>query len=195
MAMFKKNKKRGNKNVASGAMADIAFLLLIYFLVSTTMKTDQGLSLKLPPEKDSKSATVSIPERNIFKVVANLENKILVENKPFVDENTLKQDLNKFILNYHADPTLSDNPEKAIVSLKMDRGSDYKTFIYLLDIIQGVYYDIYADRAGLTKEEFMGLDQNKPVERNTYLKARDGIPMNISIAEPTNSENNDTQIL
>ncbi len=178
-------KKRSPKRTAkinSGSMADIAFLLLIFFLVTTTILNQQGLHLKLPPDEKS---TVPINERNLFKILVNSENKIMVEENDFVSNEKLQSELKTFILNYGKDPLSSDNPEKAIVSLKVDRGTDYEIFISLLDALQGTYYEIYGERIGITSDEYRALDLNIPEEKSKYIASREGIPMNISIAEPT----------
>ncbi|MEQ9415818.1 MAG: biopolymer transporter ExbD, partial [Cyclobacteriaceae bacterium] len=85
------------------------------------------------------------------------------------------------------DPASSDSPEKAIVSFKTDRGTTHKRFVEILDIMQAAYYDIYADQAGVTNEEFRKIasDLNDPENKRLYDKGREGIPMAISIAEPT----------
>jgi len=90
-------------------------------------------------------------------------------------------------LNNGQNPASSDNPEKAIVSFKTDRGTSHKRFIQLLDIIQGAYYDIYADQAGVTNAEFReaASDLTVPKNKEIYEKGRAGIPLNISIADPT----------
>ena len=67
----------------SGSMADIAFLLLIFFLVSTTIKNDQGLTIKLPPKPEDQIELAS-NSRNIFKILVNSNNEVMAqgERKP-----------------------------------------------------------------------------------------------------------------
>ena len=68
-------KKRSNPEINSSSMADIAFLLLIFFLVTTTIANDKGLSMLLPPKPDEENKPeINIHERNIFKVLINLHN-------------------------------------------------------------------------------------------------------------------------
>jgi len=164
-------------------MADIAFLLLIFFLVTTTIQSNKGLSVTLPPHIDE-PPKAKFNERNLFKVQINSNNKVLVEDEPFLGFDELHQDLKVFILNNGEDVNLSDTPEKAIVSLQMNRGTHYKRFIELMDALQGVYYEIYGDRVGLTAEQFRNLDLQIADQKTKYELAREGIPMNISIAEP-----------
>lgn len=176
-------------------MADIAFLLLTFFLVTTTIANDRGLSIQLPPPPEAQPPEdIKVQERNMFKIQVNSSDALLVEGEPMSDITGLKEMIKKFILNNGVDPESSDNPEKAIVSYKTDRGTSHKRFIEILDIIQGAYYDIYAERAGVTNTKWRELSSDLSVPENQVLydKGRgrrpDGtieIPMQLSIAEPT----------
>lgn len=176
-------------------MADIAFLLLIFFLVTTTIANDKGLYLLLPPDPDQlEDLDIKIPERNLFKIQLNSADRLLVENEPLTDVSKLKDMIKEFVLNNGRDPESSDNPQKAIVSLKTDRGTTQKKFIEVLDQIKGAYHDIYADRAGVSNEKWrvIATEHSDPEDQRLYEMGRgvlpDGkpeIPMNISIAEPT----------
>ena len=175
--------RRKRTEINSSSMADIAFLLLIFFLVTTTIQTNQGLSVTLPPHSD-KPPVAPIHERNLYKIHINSSDKVLVEGQKFEGFEKLHSDVKKFILNNGADPTSSDNPEKAVISLKMNRGTHYKRFIEMMDALQGVYYEIYGERIGLSTEDFRSLDLQLADHKVKYDQARYGIPMNISIAEP-----------
>ena len=136
-------------------MADIAFLLLTFFLVTTTIANDRGLSIQLPPPPEAlPPENVKIPERNMFKIQVNSSDALLVEGEPMSDVSGLKELIKKFIMNNGVDPASSDLPSKAIVSYKTDRGTTHRRFIEILDIIQGAYYDIYAERAGVTNAKW-----------------------------------------
>ncbi len=201
--------KRKFPEVNSSSMADIAFLLLIFFLVTTTIATDKGLTLQLPPKQDPNQPPPDITKnaRNIFKILVNSQDRVLVEDEPLDDVALLKDKVKDFVLNFgkpkeeditlynslppslrakaKRSPDLSDSPREAVVSFKTDRGTSYDLFIKILDQLQGAYYEIYAERAGITPEEFRNLDRTKPDQKRLYQKAREGIPMNISIAEPS----------
>ncbi|MGK7391122.1 MAG: ExbD/TolR family protein [Candidatus Cyclobacteriaceae bacterium M2_1C_046] len=177
--------RRANPTINSGSMADIAFLLLIFFLVTTTIIQDKGLTVKLPPVP--KELTVQeIHERNIFKVIINSNDKIMVQGDVRKSTEGLRDEVKEFILNHNLNPKLSENPEKAIVSLKTNRGTSYKSFISVLDELQAAYYEIYGGRVNMSANEFRKLDLADLSQKKVYLKARAGIPMNISIAEPDN---------
>jgi len=179
---------RNTPEIPNASMADIAFLLLTFFLVTTTMPNDKGLSMQLPPPPEAQPPEdVKIQERNMFKIQVNSSDALLVEGDPMSDVSGLKEMIKKFILNNGVDPKSSDSPDKAIVSFKTDRGTTHKRFVEILDIIQASYYDIYAEKAGVTNEEFRKIasDLNNPENKRLYDKGREGIPMGISIAEPT----------
>ena len=121
--------KRSAPEVNAGSMADIAFLLLIFFLVTTTIETDSGLNRKLPPMEDVVDPPI-IKERNIFTVVVNKNNDLLVEEKP-LEISELREAAVAFLdngggkgedaCNYcqgARDTDSSDNPDKAVISLK-----------------------------------------------------------------------------
>ena len=186
---------RSTPEIPNASMADIAFLLLTFFLVTTTIANDRGLSLILPPPPEAQPPEdVKIKEHNMFKIQINSSDNLLVEGEPMRDVSGLKDQIKKFVLNYGKDPTSSDSPQKAVVSYKTDRGTSHKRFIEILDIIQAAYYDIYAERAGVSNERWRELsgDLSDPENARLYDMGRgknaDGtleIPMAISIAEPT----------
>ena len=189
---------RATPDIPNASMADIAFLLLVFFLVTTTVANDKGLILYLPPPPEAQEEIdVQIQERNLFKIQINSFDNLLVEGNPWTDsDRELTDDIKKFILNYGNDPLSSDNPEKAIASFKTDRGTSHKKFIEILDAIQAAYHEIYAERAGVSVEEWREIasepgkspDTRKKYDRGRGLKA-DGktveIPTNLSIADPS----------
>lgn len=195
--------------VNSSSMADIAFLLLVFFLVTTTIATDKGLTLTLPPKADPNQPPPDITknQRNIFKILVNSSDRILVEDEPMTNIDGLRDQVKEFVLNFGApdeeaqtlyntlpsslkalsmkSESSSDNPKEAVISFKADRGTSYDIYIAILDELQAAYYEIYGERVGITADEFRALDRKKPDEMEKYSQARDGFPMNISIAEPT----------
>ncbi len=189
---------RGKNEINAGSMADIAFLLLIFFLVTTTFPNDRGILFTLPPKADPNRPPPDVTknERNIFKILVNSADLLLVENEPLADVSLIKDMVKEFVLNNGRNPTLSDSPEEAVVSFKTNRGSSYKIFIDILDQLDGAYNEMYGERVGMTGTEFRALRNtpNKtPEQRRRYNKARgkdgpDGkvtFPKNISIAEPS----------
>lgn len=177
---------RENVEINSSSMADIAFLLLIFFLMTTTIAVDKGLALRLPPDREENQPIARINERNLFKIQINSQDRIMVENEQVSSIDGLRDQIKQFIMNPAADNDLAVSPQEAVVSIKTDRGTKYATYINILDEVQAAYYEIYANRVRLTSEQFRQLDQRDPQQRRKFEKAREGIPMNISFAEPTN---------
>lgn len=145
--------KRAAPEVNAGSMADIAFLLLIFFLVTTTIETDSGLNRKLPPMEDQVDPPI-IREKNIFTVVVNKNNQLLVEEK-LTDVAELRQLAIDFLDNGGGvgeescdycqgarDESSSDNPDKAIISLKNDRETSYKVYIAVQNELVAAYNDL-----------------------------------------------------
>ena len=189
-----KRKDRGSQEVNAGSMADIAFLLLIFFLVTTQIASDKGLLIQLPPKPDPNEPPPDIKfnQRNIFKILINSTDKLLVEDEPLRDVGKIKDMVKKFVLNNGRDKDLSDSPKDAIVSLKTDRGTSYERFIEVYDLVESAYMEMYGSRVGLTAEQFRELDKKDPRQKAMYDKARGkqpngsiDFPKQISIAEPT----------
>ena len=164
--------KRSAPEVNAGSLADIAFLLLIFFLVTTTIETDSGLNRKLPPIEEIEDPPI-IKEKNIFTVVVNKNNQLLVEEE-LVDISDLRALATEFLDNGGGegedacefcqgarDPKSSDNPEKAIISLKNDRETSYKVYIAVQNELVAAY-NVLRDR------EFMRLFPN---ESMTFVEA------------------------
>ena len=85
-------------------MADIAFLLLIFFLVTTQIATNKGLTMVLPPKVEEQD-DVKIPERNILKIQLNSADKILVEEEIITDVSVIRDMVYDFVLNFGAPGT------------------------------------------------------------------------------------------
>ena len=160
--------RRKAPEVNAGSMADIAFLLLIFFLVTTTIETDSGLNRKLPPMEDVVDPPI-IKERNIFTVVVNKFNQLLVEEKP-LELTELRNEAVKFLDNGGGkgeeacsyclgdrNPDSSDNPEKAVISLKNDRETDYKVYIAVQNELVAAY-NVLRIREFLRLNPNLGLD-------------------------------------
>ncbi|MGM5468915.1 ExbD/TolR family protein [Flavobacteriaceae bacterium LMO-SS05] len=150
--------KRAAPEVNAGSMADIAFLLLIFFLVTTTIETDTGLNRKLPP-MDENDEDVIIKQKNIFTVLINGKDQMLVE-----DELMELKDLRKAAVEFldngggtgddacsyckgKRSPSSSDNPDKAIISLKNERETTYSTYISVQNELVAAYNQLRDRRA------------------------------------------------
>ena len=176
-------KTRTIQEINTGSMADIAFLLLIFFLVSTTILQEKGLSLKLSPPPEDQTVA-EIHDRNLFKIQINSNNQYLIEDAVRGDLKGLREEVKAFILNKSNDPNLSISPLKATISIKVNRGTHYKYFIEALDEVKEAYYEIYAERVGMSSHDYRQLDLSKATHKLLYEKGKEGVPMNISIAQP-----------
>ncbi len=140
-------------SINSGSMADIAFLLLIFFLISTTIETDQGISRKLPPLIDD-PATADIKEKNLFKVELNQLNQLLVEDH-LIKISDLKKAAIAFLDNGGGSGDLycdyckgernlksSDHPDKAVISLSKSRKTNYAFYIAVQNELVAAYSDL-----------------------------------------------------
>ena len=164
--------RRSSPEVNAGSMADIAFLLLIFFLVTTTIETDSGISRKLPPMEESEEDVV-IKQKNIFTVLLNGKDQLLVEDELMELENLREAAIN-FLDNGggsgedacdyckgERDKKSSDNPDKAIISLKNDRETEYKVYIAVQNELVAAY-NVLRDR------EFARLNPNMGI---SYVEA------------------------
>ncbi len=176
-----KTRDRMNNEINAGSMADIAFLLLIFFLVTTTIAEDKGILVKLPPWSDEEPDITKLKERNVFSVLVNAQNQLLVREQP-TRIGELRERAKEFISNPANRPDLAEGPKNAIISLKNDRGTDYDTYLAVYNELKGAYDDLWNElsqrRYGQPYSEEMPFAQRKAI--------RDEIPMVLSEAEPTN---------
>ncbi|TDQ32335.1 ExbD/TolR family protein [Zeaxanthinibacter enoshimensis] len=193
--------------VNAGSMADIAFLLLIFFLVTTTIETDSGLDRMLPPIEPPEDNVV-IKQKNIFTVNINKNGQLLVEEE-LTDLRDLRSKAMAFLDNGGApsgspeycsyckgkrDPDSSDNPSKAIISLKNDRETKYATYITVQNELVGAYNELRNREAqrlfgrDFTDMEAEYLNPETPDEVREELKdkvqrVQDLFPQKLSEAE------------
>lgn len=183
-----KKKSRAVPEVNASSMADIAFLLLIFFLVTTTIASDKGLSILLPPKNDIQQ-DIKMKERNIFKVFVNSNNQLLVEEQ-LMSVDQVKEAAKKFINNNGRDPKSSESPQVAVISLKTDRGTKYEMYISVMDELKRAYNELRAAYMGVTVSEYLEIE-NDPKKHNTkFEEAKKAIPYQLSEAEPTNAGGN-----
>ncbi|MFD1062864.1 ExbD/TolR family protein [Winogradskyella litorisediminis] len=206
--------KRAAPEVNAGSMADIAFLLLIFFLVTTTIEKDKGILRSLPPIDDSQTEPPIIKERNLFTVLVNRDDRLLVEEEE-MDIKDLRQAAIDFLDNgggtnaagercdyckgkrlnteQHGDRASSDHPDKAIITLKHDRETSYGRYIEVQNELVAAYNELREREAQrLYNRSFASMLEEK--EKNQFSKdeklneqitrIKDMFPMKLSEAEP-----------
>lgn len=135
----------------AGSMADIAFLLLIFFLVTATIPNDKGIVRKLPNKCEKPPCIDEFHERNVLRIALNKNGELMVNND-LSKMNELKEMLIEFIDNNgdnsceycHGNgfSDASDNPQKAVISLSSDRESSYKDFIAIQVELTAAYHEL-----------------------------------------------------
>ncbi|MDT0558866.1 biopolymer transporter ExbD [Ichthyenterobacterium sp. W332] len=152
-----KTSRRIDSAVNAGSMADIAFLLLIFFLVTTTISADKGILRQLPPDCPPNTiCNAEIHERNVLNIFINKNDELMVEDE-LISITDLQAVIASFIDN-NGDGTCnycqglsksdsSDNPKKAVVSLQHAEQTTYGTFIEVQDEITKAYYQLREDYA------------------------------------------------
>tara|TARA_R110000868_G_scaffold411739_1_gene708399 strand:+ start:14640 stop:15182 length:543 start_codon:yes stop_codon:yes gene_type:complete len=180
--MLLKKREREGAEINGSSMADIAFLLLIFFLVTTTINVDTGIGMVLPPPLDPEVEPPPIRERNLMNVLVNAQGLILMDEQP-VSINEVKDKLIEFIDNPTNNDQLSISPEAAIVSLKTQRETPYNIYIDMLDEVMSAYKELRdaASRANYGVE-YSQLKESSPQQE----QIKDMYPKKISIAEPDN---------
>ena len=197
--------KRKLPEINASQMADISFLLLIFWLCSTTMSTDQGLSRRLPPPlpPNMEKPDVEVNERNIFIVLINSQNQLLVQGEP-MDVRQLREEAKAFILNTENDihkPELFEvtadvldkngNVERTlktittknhVISLQNDRGTTYDKYIEVQNELVAAYNEV---RDEYSRKEFGGLTFNELTSEQQEA-VQTLFPQKISEAEPKN---------
>lgn len=196
--------RRNAPEINAGSMADIAFLLLIFFLVTTTMDVDTGLTRKLPPPIDEPIEDIpEVKERNVFQVLVNANDELLVEGEPML-VSKLREETKRFIV---GDPTFTDPemPEgkltqvpilgemmvsKQIISLQNDRGTSYEMYIKVQNELVGAYNEVRNEYAQQKFGKPMnGLEKAAETSKKAELQidaVKDVYPQRISEAEPKN---------
>ena len=151
--------ERNTPEVNAGSMADIAFLLLIYFLVTTTMDKDIGIYKRLP-EKQITPPEITLNKKNVLEININANDEILIEGDQIMKIENLKQVVVDFIdngagtnnkgdkctwCNGKKDVTSSDHPEKAMISFQSKRNASYTTYISVQNEILSAYTQLRND--------------------------------------------------
>ena len=184
--------KKKTPGLNTSSTADIAFLLLCYFLMTTTMGTQTGLSRRLPPMPDpnAKVEDQKVNRRNIIIVKINSADKLLAGNDP-MDVSLLKDKIKEFLTNPADRPDLPEKEmkdiegygmypvSKGVISLQNDRGTSYHAYIAVQNELVKAVNEL--------RNEFSYKNYGKAFDRLTEEQqeiVKTAIPQNISEAEP-----------
>ena len=187
------------QEINAGSMADIAFLLLIFFLVTTTMDVDSGIMRVLPPPVQDDDPIIDVKERNVFTVLINSSDQLFVNGKPG-NLKDLRRDAKDFLT---PRPQMADNnnyaqvkeaveyehlgtfrSSKGVISMQNDRGTSYQMYVSvqneLAAAVRELRDEICKQKFNMTFEEL--LETNEDIAKDI----QDAIPVAISEAEPVN---------
>ena len=188
-------KKRSMPGINSSSTADIAFMLLIFFLTTTSMDTDKGLARRLPPPPDpnvKQQDNIKVKERNVLQVRINKDDQLMVGSE-YMDIKQLRAKAKEFVSNPSDDANLPEKhlknipllggdcmiTEKHVISVQNDVGTSYQAYIDVQNELVAAYNEL---RNELSEEKFgksyaeCSEDEQKAI--------RDFYPQKISEAEP-----------
>jgi len=180
--------------INGSSMADIAFLLLIFFLVTTTLNVDTGLARMLPPIADSNEKTTQdVKQRNIFTVLINKSDRLLVEGKP-MDVSILREKAKEFIANPNNDPDLPEKEvkqidyfgayevPKGVISLQNDRGTSYSMYMHVQNELVAAYNELRNElarsRFGKYYDDLLE-DQQKAIQAIYQMRISEAEPKSV----------------
>ncbi len=182
--------RRVPPEINAGSMADIAFLLLIFFLVTTTMDVDTGIIRKLPPPDDG---TISKhKDRNTLKILINSHDKLMINGKPSnilllkektIDFMSIHKDNESYPecdLVFFEKLGVERYKSKGLVSLKSDRGTSYEMYIKVQNELAAAFRQMKDDLS----LELFGMKYDQLVDEDKIEGVNEAIPLRISEAEP-----------
>lgn len=183
---------RSTPEINAGSMADIAFLLLIFFLVTTTMDVDSGILRSLPPPIDPNApAPPPVRERNVFVVLVDAQDRLLVEGQPG-SISTLREQTKLFLLNPNNDINMPVKEmrfienmgevevSRGIISLQNDRGTTYEMYIAVQNELAAAINELRDE----ISRRFYGVRFGELNDEDLIKAVREAVPMAISEAEP-----------
>ncbi len=191
--------KRSAPEINTGSMADIAFLLLVFFLVTTTMEQDTGIQRKLPEKQPENITPPEVKRRNVFIVLVNRNDELLVNGEPG-DINLLKDRVKEFILNPRNDENLPEKQptaieglgtyevSKGVISLQNDRLTSFEKYMAVQDVLTRAFNELRNELAsakfGKTFDELQTLAKTNAEFEKKAEAIKKAIPISISEAEP-----------
>ena len=181
---------RKTPEINSSSQADIAFLLLCFFLMTTSMDVDYGITRRLPPPVEQNDEDTKVKERNVMNVMVNKSDRLLVNGRP-MDLSLLKDEAKRFMMPRPTDPTAPEVEtknfdiignvlmSKGVISLQNDRGTSYAMYISVQNELARAFNEL--------KEEMCVQKLNKHFDQlnEDELKViNEAVPVRVSEAEP-----------
>jgi biopolymer transport protein ExbD len=193
-------KKREIQEINASSMADIAFLLLVFFLVTTTFDSDYGIQRRLPEKLDNPPPEKEVKRRNAFVILVNREDNVLVNGEQG-DLALLKEEVKNFILNPDNDPNLSEKKDlqskvfgkvqvsKGVVALQNDRGTSFEKYMQVQNVLAAAFNEMRNERArqefGVSYDDLKSLSAKANPDAMKKVEAIDEVlPLSISEAQP-----------
>ncbi len=184
--------------INSSSTADMAFILLCFFLMTTTMDQDKGLQRRLPPMPDpnQQAQDQKVNRRNIIVVKINSADRLLAGNEPMA-VSQLKEKIKEFLVNPNNDPNLPEREEKEIegfgtynvskgvISLQNDRGTSYQAYMAVQNELVKAVNEL-RDEFAMANFAKVYIKCNEDEQKIV----REAIPQNISEAEPKDVSKN-----
>ncbi len=174
-----KRKRKSPPEISAGSMADIAFLLLIFFLVATQISQDKGVRVILPEYYDGPAGAAA--DNNVLNIKINKSDELMVEGEASKLED-LGELIPAFVLNPKGRSDYPSSPHKAIISIQNDVNTSYDAYVYMYSVIQSSYTNMRRD---LSKSKF-GKDLSE-LDMKEAEEIKRMLPMKVSEAEPFES--------
>jgi len=181
---------RKTPEINSSSQADIAFLLLCFFLMTTSMDVDYGITRRLPPPVEQNDDDVKVKERNVMNVLINKNNRLMVNGRPS-DVSLLKDDAKQFMTPRPGDETAPEVETKSIellgdvlmskgvISLQNDRGTSYAMYISVQNELARAFNELKEEMAW--RHFHKHLDQ---LNEDQTKAVNEAVPVRVSEAEP-----------
>ncbi len=183
--------RKETPQINASSQADIAFLLLVFFLITTTMDVDKGISRRLPPmQEDQKQEDIKINRRNTIIVRISASDRIMVGSEQ-MDVSQIKDKIVEFVTNPTDNPNMPEKEiknikgfgnyavSKGVISLQNDKGTTYKKYIEVQNEIVRAINEVRDD---FSKQHFSKKFAQLDEDHQKIVK--EAIPQNISEAEP-----------
>lgn len=173
--------RRMAPQINASSMADIAFLLLIFFLVTTTVEVDKGILQVLPRWVDIND-NIKRNERNVLEILVNNNDALMIDGHS-VEMNQIREVVKGFVTNNGDKPDWSESPRKAIVSLQNDEGTSYGSYLAAINEVKAAYTEL-RNAYALEKFQISYIDMQQQGDKyKTELdEVRAAYPYNLSEA-------------